>query len=312
MLRAYSDTMVYDRIAKGQTPRDDVEAVCSAQARGQLVVYPSVMDVEELLGQWETRRTDALLRLRKMRDTVGFSPMLKQPADLLGEAILAYAAGREPPPVTLGAEHQKAMADYAHGILDGDEGIVNEVLPRVVAEVRAMKAEFPRWWHEARVRVWDAFPASERRRVNFPAYFASDAEAWAEDIVRRRFGAEIADACRARGLDGLLALRPVRLCIGASMALVCDTTFGDGVQTSEPRPGDCYDFWHAIAASAADVFITDDRPFARRLKQVPIEGLRIVGSLRELLDILEGVGADSRGVEAGAAPAAAVAETAPS
>jgi hypothetical protein len=48
-------------------------------------------------------------------------------------------------------------------------------------------------------------------------------------------------------------LRPVRLCIGASMSLVCATTFGDGVQSRLPRRGDGDDTWHAISALAADI-----------------------------------------------------------
>jgi hypothetical protein len=314
MPSAYCDTMMYDRIAKGETSREEVEAVVRAQTRGQLTVYPSVMDVEELLGQWKTRRPEALLRLRKMRDTVGFSRMLKQPSDLLKEAILAYADGREAPPVTFSSEDQARLSRGLHGILDGDDD-AEELVPRILADVRAIKGDFPRWWCNARDRVhkefnWWAIPVGERRRLNFAAFFASGAAGWAEDFAAS-LGADVADACRARGVDGLLALRPVRLCIGASMALVFDTTFGDGVQLSEPKPGDAYDFWHAIAASAADIFVTDDRPFTRRLKQVPMDGFRVVGSLRELLDLLDGPAATTGGVAVEAIPAGGATGTAP-
>jgi hypothetical protein len=313
MPSAYFDTMVYDRIARGQTSREEVEAVGRAQRRGQLTVYPSVMDVEELLGQWETRRPEALLRLRKMRDTVGFGRMLKQPSDLLKEAILAYADGREASPVTFSSEHQTMLTRGLHGILDGDDD-AEELVPRILADVRAIKSDFPRWWCNARDRVheefhWPAIPVEERR-LNFPAFFASGAAGWAEDFAAS-LGADVADACRARGLDGLLALRPLRLCIGASMALVFDTTFGDGVQLSEPKPGDSYDFWHAIAASAADIFVTDDRPFARRLKQLPVDAFRVVGSLCELLDLLEGPAAAAGGMTVEAIPAGGATGTAP-
>jgi hypothetical protein len=286
--RAYFDTMVYDRIAKGVTPRDEIETICRALGRDELVAYPSIVDVEELLGQWEESRAEALLRLRIMRNTVGFSPMLKQPADLLREAILAYAAGREAPPVTLSAEYQVVVAEYLHAILNRDEG-AHDLIPRVLAEVRAMKDDFPKWWGDARAKThsalnWEAIPVEERR-LNFPDFFASGAVGWAEDFAAS-LGADVADGCRARGIEGLLALRPVRLCVGASMSLVFATTFGDGIQAPLPRRGDGYDFWHAISASAADVFVTDDKPFANRLKEVPVEGFRIVGSLAELLDHL--------------------------
>ena len=96
----------------------------------------------------------------------------------------------------------------------------------------------------------------------------------------------MADACRERGLDGLVALRPVRLCVGASISLIFATTFGDGVQPRRARRGDGYDAWHAISASAADIFVTGDEDLAEQVERVPMEGFRVFRSLRELLDHL--------------------------
>ncbi len=99
---AYFDTNVYSRIAKNQVSGDEVQALRAALARRDVVAHLSLVDVEELLGQWETdRRPDAVRRLRVARDLVGFDGILKSPADLLRETIQAYAAGSPMPPPTL-------------------------------------------------------------------------------------------------------------------------------------------------------------------------------------------------------------------
>jgi hypothetical protein len=54
-----------------------------------------------------------------MPNMVGFRPMLWQPADLLREAILAYAAGQEAAPVTLAGPDQDIVTGHLHRILDG-------------------------------------------------------------------------------------------------------------------------------------------------------------------------------------------------
>ena len=59
MPSAYFDTTVYDHAAKGVIPREETEAVAGAVSRGKLVVHPSVLNVEELLGQWGSSRKEA-------------------------------------------------------------------------------------------------------------------------------------------------------------------------------------------------------------------------------------------------------------
>ncbi len=94
--------------------------------------------------------------------------------------------------------------------------------------------------------------------------------------------AGVGDACRERGLAGLLDLRIVRVAVGAALSLV----FSQVCEGFQPERNDGYDQWHAIQAAAADVFFTGDRSLAARVARVPIEGFRVVTSLRELLDLL--------------------------
>ena len=57
-----------------------------------------------------------------------------------------------------------------------------------------------------------------------------------------------------------------------------------------PILGDRYDLWHAVRASVADVFVTLDQRLADHAACVPVEGFRVVTSLRDLVDLLEAHG----------------------
>jgi hypothetical protein len=58
------------------------------------------------------------------------------------------------------------------------------------------------------------------------------------------------------------------------------------VQGRHPDLGDEYDLWHAVLASVADVFVMLDQRLAGHVAWVRVEGLRVVTSLRDLVDLL--------------------------
>jgi hypothetical protein len=69
------------------------------------------------------------------------------------------------------------------------------------------------------------------------------------------------DEVRVRGIDRLLNVRPVRLAAGAAASLAYAQTYeGRGA-----KRGDGGDLLHAVLASAADRFVTDDENFAALL-----------------------------------------------
>ena len=80
---------------------------------------------------------------------------------------------------------------------------------------------------------------------------------------------------------GLLAVRPVRGVVGATLSLL----FSQVVEKSDPDAGDGYDLWHALLASTADVFITRDGRLAKRLSRIPMDDFRVVSSISPLLTL---------------------------
>jgi hypothetical protein len=83
MPRVYFDINVYDRIDKGCVSPSDVDALRLALRRGNLTANVSIVDIEELLGEWETNRPAAVSKLKTARELIGFDEILNQPSSLL-------------------------------------------------------------------------------------------------------------------------------------------------------------------------------------------------------------------------------------
>lgn len=274
MPSAYLDTNVYSN-----TGAEQVGALRTAMARRGIVPRLGLADVDELLGDWETNRSAAEGRLQVARDLVGFDAILKQPRDLLDDAIRAYAAGEPTPSQLLPADQQEIVEDCLYRAARGRTS-VDHVVREAVRGVRALKDEFCRKMTEARTRAlaeWEQIDADRRRTVTFEDYWKAGAAQWAEDFAAP---VGLAAACRKRGLDGLLDVRTVRFCVGATMSWIFSIIVGD--QPRQAHRNDGYDLWHALLASAADVLVTGDERLAALLARAPLNGFRVAASLNEL------------------------------
>ena len=161
------------------------------------------------------------------------------------------------------------------------------MVSEIVRDVRSIKEKFRAKGTDARSRAFAKLDLKARdpeavRAVTFSALWETGAVGRAE-IFADELG--LAAPCRERGLAGLLDVRPVRLAVGAVISIIHSQVIGDGDGHSrQPALGDSYDLWHALLASAADVFVTRDGRLAKSLERIPIEDFRVVTSLRALLD----------------------------
>ena len=137
----------------------------------------------------------------------------------------------------------------------------------MVAGNERVQAEWEQRWG----REWPE--ASERRALKFEAFWAKAKVKLAENLADR---INLGDACRKRGLDGLLNIRAVRLGVIAAASMLFAQMGGDGSEPRQPRIGDAYDLWHAILASSADLFVTHDERLAKALNRVPVTGFRAI------------------------------------
>jgi hypothetical protein len=103
---------------------------------------------------------------------------------------------------------------------------------------------------------WLRIEGQARREVSFADYFAGCAPDMA---VAHAEPHGCADACRNRGVDGLLNVPAVRLCVGVVLSQIYAQVFGTRGQPDVRRPnrGDGYDVWHAILASTAEPSCVD-------------------------------------------------------
>ena len=188
MPRVYFDTTVCDDLAEGEVPGQDLEELRPMIARRKIMAYPSLVDVEELLGQWETEPAEAIRRLQVMEDLVGFSPMLRQPADLLADEIRAYALGTPPPPRTLRPRDDASVANHLRRIIRGDRAL-DPKITEVLGDVKKLKEESHAMLTEARDQVltqlkWEELDPNDRKALKFEDYFASNVQYWAEAFAK--------------------------------------------------------------------------------------------------------------------------------
>lgn len=82
--------------------------------------------------------------------------------------------------------------------------------------------------------------------------------------------------CSARSIDSLLGIRCMSLAVGVTVGYMYAHFYNEGRQIPRVRQGDAADIRHAIAASVADIFVTNDSRLYKRLSAVPIKGFKIV------------------------------------
>ena len=281
-MRAYLDNNVFSMIAAVKIPAEEVAILQRKIAAGEVVAPLSLAGIEELLGDIDRDRAGAVARLRSASSLVGgFHGMLKQPRDLLTDAIRAYAEGTRLPPASLPESERRLVAGYLSEVRSGSrtrDSALLDILHAVRKQKEECRIAMPEACRVTLARLdWAALSAKERRTASFEFFWDRAATTWA-DWFAEGAGADLAAGCRARGLDGLLKVRAVRLAVLAVLGLV----FGQEVLGRMAKPSDGYDMWHAVLASTAEVFVTFDDRLAEHLSRMPIDSFRIIDSLGAL------------------------------
>jgi len=280
---AYLDANVYNDIERNAVPTEEVEATRAARKRGALVIQLGICNLEEsAFAVWEKDLSLALRRLAVMRELAGFDNLLQQPSDVLDMAIRACAAGTllQLPPLLPRAQRREIARRIREGI--GNPAAFAPMVKKIVRGIEEQKENTRKVLAEGRDRTLAEcrarFGPRGLRNVSFDEFFQIESAHWAEEFARPQ---GLVDACRARGLDALLKVPTVRLTVGMNLSLVHALTVAERV----PQGSDAYDIWHAIQASTADVFVTNDQRFLDHMSRIPgVTSLRTVKSLRELLD----------------------------
>jgi hypothetical protein len=96
--------------------------------------------------------------------------------------------------------------------------------------------------------------------------------------------------CRKRGIDHMLNVKCIRIAVLYECWLLYSHWLTKEGTPGKVKPSEAGDFFHAVCASAANIFVTQESkdkygklPFI--LQQVPITGFQVM-DLKELLGIL--------------------------
>ena len=119
----------------------------------------------------------------------------------------------------------------------------------------------------ARIPAFDEFWNEHKYRVA-QTLVESVSEELQEPSLRQRRG--------ERSIDGLLAVRCVNLYVLATIAHMYAHFYNEGRQIPKIRQSDAADLRHAVAASVAEIFVTNDSRLYRGLSAIPIKDFRIV------------------------------------
>jgi len=151
-------------------------------------------------------------------------------------------------------------------------------LKHVIHKTSRIKKEHQDFMIQARAKMKLLVPSMVEGRYSFEVYWKNNSVWLAEGLAKHR---KVLGKVKRRGLPGLLKLKSVALAVGANLSLIYSHCFEGRV----PRSGDSRDVLHAIAASSADVFVTNDRKLAAIMTRILVEDFRVM-SLRDFLDSL--------------------------
>ena len=130
---------------------------------------------------------------------------------------------------------------------------------------------------EALEKARSDWPYLRKRRgpsPSFHEYWRGGAAESFAGYLAERIG--MLDACRRRGVQGLLEVKCVWVYVGANLSLVYAQMFEGRQPDARRAEGDAWDLRHALSASAADIFVAHDKAFADRMKRVPINDFEVM------------------------------------
>jgi len=261
MIRAYMDRNawqdLYDR-RSGITAKN-VERLRSAVRHREIDIAVSVRCLEETYARHTREPLLAMAEVRFIFDVAGSTNprrvrLVKEPAQHVDDDIRAYAA--------------RLAVPSPYMVLDMSPFLVRGADYRLAEEfARATRSEDHSFYD---------FMDRQRREsanrlvgISFEDYFETEAPELARGLAEK---ARALSELEVRGVEGLLELRSVRMAVGSNLSL----SYSQRVGNRAPQDGDWGDMFHAIAAAAADVFVTNDRGLAECLRRIPAVPIEII------------------------------------
>lgn len=277
MKKMYLDTNVFDHIHKGIGFTEAEQAILrSAADAGEISILLSYLNIEEALSALKSCPDTGIEEIRLILDLADWQRPIKRAKILLSDDMRCYARGEalSEPFITLSPEMESNLRELVN---PNQHDIKNKML-QFLKEIRQQKEGFKSGMSVIRNNWIMDVKKLKGKRPSFEEFWKRYAEDLTECFAER---AGVLDACKKRSINGLLRVRSVRLCVGVNLSLI----YAQHFEGHTPDIGDSRDIHHAILASAADTFVTQDRKFAGLLTRIPIENFEIM-NLRDLITVV--------------------------
>lgn len=272
----YFDTNVFDHLEQSiDVTTFDLFRIKRALRHGCVRLVLSYLNIEETLFIVHSQPKRAEARVRLVLELADKHLVARGHQETINNDIRAYAEG-----VPLRSPFESLTPWMESAILGFVVPVGSDIheLSNVVDETRHIKKEFQDFLVKGRTKLKPMADSIGARQYPFEDYWRNNSGWLAEGLAKR---ARALVKVKRRGVDGLLKVKSVALAVGANLSLL----YSHHLENRTPASGDSRDVLHAIAASSADVFVTNDRRLATILSRIPVDGFRVM-SLSEFLNWL--------------------------
>jgi hypothetical protein len=273
---AYLDTNAFDHIYKkiGCTSADIANLRKAIYGR-QLSIRLSVHTLEEILLGRKVSPQAFAAQIKLTLSLASARTLVKSCAQLLLDDIRAYAARGQAERPFLSGDMQNAVADGIAALVESDGEELEDDFLAVLDLARQEKQQFRTALAQVQQGA-ETISSPSSGWTSLGQFFDAAALPALETLSKL---AGVADACRGRGLAGLLKIKSVRMSLGAALtSSYQQATTGTEVDSTTLHHPVC-------AAAAAEAFVSDIAANREFLARLPIEGLE-VASLPDFLKLL--------------------------
>ena len=275
MKEVYFDTDVYAHIYRRVAPLTDkrVRQLETAVRSDKIRILSSAAVIEETVLAVLDSEKEALARLQLIRRLAKRKRIIKSPDQILRGDIVAYSQN-----VKLPSHYISPPQDLIQVVVNGRAGYL-ETLHRKASDTQKRTDNFYVEINKAfRSSVESAGTSKESTKQSFEDYWRERSIPFVEQLAT---SANVLDACKKRGLEGLLEVRSIRLVTVAQLALGYAAT-GD-LPVTEPEQSRYIQ--QAVIASAVDAFVTHDQWLADALRRVEVKDFQVI-DLHTLLEVV--------------------------
>lgn len=273
----YFDTNVFDpESGLSSEQLDSMRRMC----RGVLRLVFGIDCFEEALLNLDS--TDSDIALEHIRRILRWTDarLVAKPADkLLCDDVVAYSRGQSSSPWL----ENLRLARVKKNLRDLPTLDVQQLKRKFTPEIDEIRRRRDHSVSglEQTIRELSSDPfVLANRKTAFPEFYRLVSLHVAENFAR---GTEqylddhgLLCRCKERGIEGLLDISSVRLATIVTLGLFHTQFLNEGGQTGKPRGSDLADLRHAVVASSADVFVTNDKKQFKRLSSIHTPGWCVI------------------------------------